>query len=161
MGDSSNIDFYESYARFKDYAAPNPSAKESARYDEELWQPAGCAKDMSFLEIGCGRGHFLAYLREKGVTEFLGIDQDSALVKHVPDVLADHFRVADVWEFLENDSGARRFDRVVMLDRPRALHGRGRRAASPGTGAHSAAGRTDLGAGAQHEFALGRPISVR
>ena len=116
MGDSSNIDFYESYARFKDYAAPNPSAKESARYDEELWQPAGCAKDMSFLEIGCGRGHFLAYLREKGVTEFLGIDQDSALVKHVPDVLADHFRVADVWEFLENDSGARRFDRVVRLD---------------------------------------------
>ena len=116
MSDSSDIDFYESYARFKEYAAPAPSAKESGRYDEELWQPAGCVKEMSFLEIGCGRGHFLAYLREKGVTEFLGIDQDPALGKHVPAKLADHFRIVDVWEFLDDHSGARRFDRIVMLD---------------------------------------------
>ena len=116
MSDSSNIDFYETYARFKEYAAPNPSAKESGRFEEELWQPAGCAKDMSFLEIGCGNGHFLAYLREKGVTEFLGIDHDSALAGHVPAELAEHFRVADVWEFLDSNSGQRRFDRIVMLD---------------------------------------------
>jgi cyclopropane fatty-acyl-phospholipid synthase-like methyltransferase len=116
MSDSSNIDFYETYSRFKEYSAPNPRAKESARFEEELWLPAGCAKNMSFLEIGCGSGHFLAYLREKGVTEFLGIDHDSELANHVPAVLADHFRVADVWEFLDSNSGARRFDRIVMLD---------------------------------------------
>jgi len=116
MRDSANIDFYETYARFKDYAAPNPGAKESRRFDEELWQPAACAEDMSFLEIGCGNGLFLAYLHQKGVTKFLGIDHDLALANHVPAALADHFRVADVWEFLDSNSGARRFDRVVMLD---------------------------------------------
>ena len=116
MSGSSNIDFYETYARFKEYAAPSPSAKVTKRFDEELWQPAGCGKDMSFLEIGCGSGHFLAYLRDKGVAEFLGIDHDSALASHVPAMLADHFRVADVWEFLESNSGERRFDRIVMLD---------------------------------------------
>ena len=50
------------------------------------------------------------------VGDFLGIDQDSSLARHVPKGVADNFLAADVWRFLEDNAGGRRFDIAVLFD---------------------------------------------
>ena len=109
-------EFEATYRRFKAYATPVLAAKHMSRFDDEFWIPAGCAANMSILEVGCGTGLFLAYLEAKGVGDFLGIDKDQALAGHLPESVAANARFVDVWEFLERDAGGRRFDRVVMTD---------------------------------------------
>ena len=113
---STNADFYATYGRFKDYATPRLTAKDVRRFDSAFWQPAACRPDMAVLEVGSGTGLFLAYLAEKGVADFLGIDLDPALAPHVPPAVAAHFLSADVRQFLEDGAQGRTFDRVALFD---------------------------------------------
>lgn len=108
-------DFYASYASYKRYETPVLGAKQRQRFDAEIWAPAACSPSMAFLELGCGTGAFLDYLRAKGVTRFLGIDHDPALAQVVPAGVRDHFACRDVWDMLA-DADAGPFDRVVALD---------------------------------------------
>ncbi|MEO5335472.1 MAG: class I SAM-dependent methyltransferase [Magnetospirillum sp. WYHS-4] len=109
-------EFYGSYDAFKNYRRPVLKAKHVRRYDREFWEPMACRTHMAVLEIGCGTGLFLAYLKAKGVAEFLGIDLDPALAPHIPPEAADRFRAGDVRDFLAADAEGRRFDRVAMYD---------------------------------------------
>ncbi len=108
-------DFYASYSAYKDYRRPSLTSKDIARFDAEIWQPAGFAVDMKCLEIGSGAGAFLAYLAHKGVTDFRGIDHDPALPDVQPPEVAERFDCADVWRYLET-VGDGDLDRVVLLD---------------------------------------------
>lgn len=107
--------FYGTYAGHKAYATPEVGRKQIARFDAEIWGPAQCRADHSFLELGCGTGAFLAYLRGKGVTRLLGIDHDPALAEVIPGAARGDFACRDVWELLADD-GVGRFDRIVLLD---------------------------------------------
>lgn len=109
------VDFYASYAAYKDYRQPRLGRKESRRFDAEIWTPAGFSSEHACLEIGCGTGAFLAYLASKGVTRFTGIDHDPNLRAVLPDGIEPHFECVDVWAFLDRDHPAK-FDRVVMMD---------------------------------------------
>jgi SAM-dependent methyltransferase len=108
--------FYATYDRFKGYATPALKTKHVRRYDAEFWRPAACAPGMAVLEVGCGTGLFLAYLRARGVADFLGLDHDPELAGHIPPEVADRFRVADVWRFLAGGAEGRTFDRVALFD---------------------------------------------
>ncbi len=107
--------FYESYGATKNYATPSLSAKDVARFDREVWAPAGVQAGMKCLEIGCGTGRFLAYLDGKGVSDFIGLDHDPALAEIVPAKVKDRFRVADVWAFVD-ETPAAPFDRIFLFD---------------------------------------------
>lgn len=107
--------FYGTYASHKGYVTPQVGPKQVARLDAEIWGPAECSPSHSFLEIGCGTGAFLAYLRGKGVRRVLGIDHDPALAKVIPEAARDDFICRDVWEVLADESLGR-FDRIVLLD---------------------------------------------
>lgn len=107
--------FYTSYASYKQYVPPSLNRKDISRFDAEIWAPAECQATHSFLEIGCGTGGFLAYLHQRGVTRFIGIDHDPALTEVIPPELRDHFTCCSVWDLLA-DSQAGTFDRVVLLD---------------------------------------------
>lgn len=107
--------FYDTYAAYKGYRRPEIGGKQMGRFDAEIWRPAVCRTDLSFLEIGCGTGEFLGYLAAKGVARFVGIDHDPALVDVLPPAIRDHFLCTDVWAYLA--AGANEpIDRVVMLD---------------------------------------------
>lgn len=110
-----SIDFYSSYRAYKNYQTPRLAAKDSARFDAEIWNPASFSSSMSCLEIGSGEGAFLAYLASKDMITFQGIDHDPALKAVQPSQVAAHFECADVWEYLQNP-GPPSFDRVVLLD---------------------------------------------
>jgi SAM-dependent methyltransferase len=107
--------FYDTYASYKGYRTPSIDAKLIRRFDAEIWHPAQCAADMSFLEIGCGTGAFLGYLDAKGVARRIGIDHDPALADIVPAAVRADFRHGDALALL-NGSADGPFDRVVLLD---------------------------------------------
>lgn len=107
--------FYGTYASHKNYSTPLIGPKQIRRFDGEIWGPADCGPGMSFLEIGCGTGAFLAYLRAKGVTRLLGIDHDPALAHVVPSEVRGDFSCRDAHDVLA-DPALGPFDRVVMLD---------------------------------------------
>ncbi|GAB6052502.1 hypothetical protein JCM17960_13220 [Magnetospira thiophila] len=107
-------DFYQTYEDFKGYRTPGLKAKHIRQFDREFWQVAHVAPTHSVLELGCGAGQFLLYLRAKGISDFLGLDHDPALAPVIPAEVADHFQVADIWAFLE--ATERRFDRIALFD---------------------------------------------
>ena len=116
MNENDGLDnFYTSYARHKKYAMPTLSKKDAGRFDDEIWEPATFAPEHRCLEIGCGTGLFLAYLSSKGVSNFIGVDQDPALAEVIPDGLINRFLCVDAWVYLE-DSPPAHYDRVVLLD---------------------------------------------
>jgi len=106
---------YGTYASYKGYRTPELGPKHMRRFDDEIWGPAECRADMSFLEIGCGTGAFLAYLAAKGVKSFLGIDHDPALAQVVPEAARAHFACRDLRDVLA-DPATEPLDRVVALD---------------------------------------------
>lgn len=107
--------FYGTYASHKGYSTPQVGPKQIRRFDAEIWEPAQCRPDMAVLEIGCGTGAFLAYLRAKGVSRLLGIDHDPALAEVVPAEVRADFACRDAHDVLA-DPALGPFDRVVMLD---------------------------------------------
>jgi 2-polyprenyl-3-methyl-5-hydroxy-6-metoxy-1,4-benzoquinol methylase len=75
------------------------------------WLPAVPATPV--LDIGCGSGQFLYFLREQGFTDTTGLDLDVAQVD-VARALGLSAHCADVQDFLRSD--ANRYGLVAMLD---------------------------------------------
>ena len=109
------VNFYDSYQAHKSYSTPELKDKHIRQFDRDFWRLTTCDTYNSVLEIGCGTGHFLGYLKHKKVTHFLGIDQDPALADFIPTAVKDHFKVQTVEQLLGEDK-RRSFDRIVLLD---------------------------------------------
>jgi cyclopropane fatty-acyl-phospholipid synthase-like methyltransferase len=108
-------DFYAVYPSFREYATPELKQKHVRQFDREFWQATDARSDMSILEIGCGAGLFLAYLEEKGVKDFTGLDLDAKITEFIPAELLAHVKIVDVWEYLERVP-PHSVDRVAMFD---------------------------------------------
>lgn len=108
--------FYLTYGRFKDYARPSLKPKHIRWFDREFWIPAAMTPGFAVLELGCGTGQFLLYLRAKGVRRFIGIDHDPAARSVMDPDIADRVIIADIPVALERLADEKPFDRVVMFD---------------------------------------------
>jgi SAM-dependent methyltransferase len=108
-------DFYAVYPSFRQYATPELKPKHVRQFDREFWQPTEARSNMSVLEIGCGAGLFLAYLKSKGIKHFFGLDLDAKIAEFIPADLMTHVRIVDVWEYLDL-APPHSFDRVAMFD---------------------------------------------
>ncbi len=68
----------------KEYGKINYDSKPLTKFLNEIYTTIGehisFKKNMSFLDIGCGRGYFLKYLTSKGHKNIFGIDPCNALV---------------------------------------------------------------------------------
>ena len=109
-------EFYRTYGRFKDYARPSLKPKHIRWFEREFWLPAAMNPDLAVLELGCGTGQFLLYLRAMGVRRFVGVDHDP-LVRNVmePDI-ADRVVIADFSGGLDRLPAAEPFDRIILFD---------------------------------------------
>ncbi len=108
---------HASYDVFRDYATPALKQKHIRWFDRECWRPAACESNHRMLEIGCGTGQFLLYLRQKGVSALSGLDVDEKLVRVLPETLRGDVHITDAAEFLRQAAcNDERYDRVFMLD---------------------------------------------
>ena len=109
-------DFYRTYGRFKDYARPSLKPKHVRWFDREFWIPAAMGPDLAVLELGCGTGQFLLYLRAKGVRRFVGVDRDPAVRNVMEPDIAARVITADIAGALDRLTAEAPFDRIVLFD---------------------------------------------
>lgn len=109
-------DFYAACAADRTFAPAEPKRKHCQRFDEQIWRPAACSERMSFLELGCGTGLFLAYLHQRQVADFLGVDSDPRVLEYMSDELRAHVRISSIEAILQGELADRNFDRIVLLD---------------------------------------------
>jgi 2-polyprenyl-3-methyl-5-hydroxy-6-metoxy-1,4-benzoquinol methylase len=110
------VDFYDNYNRYKSYGTPDLHEKIIHQFDREFWLPVACTPECTVLEIGCGTGLFLSYLKHKKVKNFIGIDSDNELKNHIPDDVLAHFRNVNILDKVECASINQKFDRIIMFD---------------------------------------------
>lgn len=82
----------------------------ASNYDEFLPKD----KEASVLDVGCGVGHFLYYLRKKGYSNYLGIDVSKSQIEFCKKYITRKVIVEDAFEFLKGNE--RKFDLIVMND---------------------------------------------
>jgi 2-polyprenyl-3-methyl-5-hydroxy-6-metoxy-1,4-benzoquinol methylase len=72
------------------------------------------SKTAAILDIGCGMGHFLAYLEKRGYTNCTGIDVSAEQVQCCQEHLKSKvYQAGDIVEFLRNHAG---WDCVILKD---------------------------------------------
>jgi 2-polyprenyl-3-methyl-5-hydroxy-6-metoxy-1,4-benzoquinol methylase len=109
--------FYSRQAQWHQYKSPEHvrSLHETrARYYEWFlrdWLPAD--HNSSILDLGCGSGQLLYFLRKRGYTQLRGIDLDGQQVE-IARALGLEVEKAAIFDYLERFEG--RFDVVAMLD---------------------------------------------
>lgn len=111
--DASRASFYKSH---RDRSATVLKRKHIAQYDYEFERLTNSTPSMSVLEIGCGSGNFLRYLRQKGHSEIVGIDMDDQLADALSDINDVEIHLDDVANILKTTLQGRAFDRVVLFD---------------------------------------------
>lgn len=62
-------------------------------------------KDVQILDIGCGTGHFLYYLRKMGYTNYFGIDLSPGQIEFCKNNITPNVELADAFEYLPNQIG--------------------------------------------------------
>ena len=108
--------FYANYWEFKGYETQTLKPKHIRDFDREIWNKTQCNTDMRFLEVGCGTGQVLGYLKSKGAKDVTGIDQDPALAEFIPEAAQNDFQAIDINEFLAGPGKTARFDRIFLFD---------------------------------------------
>lgn len=110
---ASRASFYKSH---RDRSATELKNKHIKQYDYEFESLSGSDSSMSVLEIGCGSGNFLRYLRHKGYASFVGIDMDDHLTEALSDLNDAEIYLDDVAKILKTELKNRTFDRIVLFD---------------------------------------------
>lgn len=113
LDDATRTAFYKSH---RDRSATELKNKHIAQYDHEFETLTASDAAMSVLEIGCGSGNFLRYLRHKNYKSFVGVDMDDQLADALSDLSDAEIYLDDVSETLETHLSGRTFDRIVLFD---------------------------------------------
>lgn len=71
-------------------------------------------KNLKILDIGCGMGHFLYYLKTNGYKNFIGIDLGEQQIDFCKKYIYDNVENVDALEYLKNKKNE--FDIIVMND---------------------------------------------
>lgn len=71
-------------------------------------------KHASILDVGCGMGHFVSYLRHKGFQNVIGVDHSAEQVKCCLSAGLPVIQIDDVFEFLKSQKNT--FDLIMMSD---------------------------------------------
>jgi cyclopropane fatty-acyl-phospholipid synthase-like methyltransferase len=106
--------FYQAYERKGQGTALK--AKHIRQFTKDFVEASGYRPDQSVLELGCGNGLFLRFLRHIGARDILGIDGDPRVLAELPAELAGAVHIFDFAAFFASDLAQRHFDRIVLFD---------------------------------------------
>jgi len=109
-------EFNFTYSGHRDYVFPEINNKHQREYNNNFWVPCEFKSEMSVLELGCGTGIFLEYLKQAGINNFLGVDSDPKILEFLPDDLKSKVKIEDIFEYLLSLDDRDLYDRVVLLD---------------------------------------------
>ena len=102
------------YSRYNE-AADVDYSKFASAYRRRLSGRLQVLEDWRCLDIGCGYGNFLGYLRDCGVGQYLGVDSSEAAVSVAKRQFGDEHAVCvDIFEFLSESKGSYRL--ISALD---------------------------------------------
>lgn len=68
----------------------------------------------SIIDIGCGIGGVLNFLKNKGCTDIFGVDYSEEQVEVCQKYITDKITKADIFDFLKSNS--KKYDIIIMLD---------------------------------------------
>jgi len=86
----------------------------SLRYYERIYgNVLPTDKNVRILDVGCGMGYFLYYLRKKGYLNFIGIDISEEQINFCRENITEKVKCCDVFDFLRENVN---FDVIVMND---------------------------------------------
>ena len=71
-------------------------------------------KNIKILDMGCGTGHFIKYLEDKGYNNILGIDISKEQVEYCKKNISSNIVQIDVFEYLKNVN--EEYDLIVAND---------------------------------------------
>lgn len=118
MDGETSIDKAEAYKRVRDSSAVSLGKKHLRQFDDEFLTFCGADNTMSVLDIGCGVGVFLSYLKHRGFQDIAGIDYDENLATALQPLKEAGCTIefSDAESFVDKVSGERTFDRIVLFD---------------------------------------------
>jgi 2-polyprenyl-3-methyl-5-hydroxy-6-metoxy-1,4-benzoquinol methylase len=71
-------------------------------------------RDASIVDLGCGSGDLISFIKQRGYTNVIGVDVSREQVQLAHDRGRHEVRLADINEFLRDREG--QFDRVFLID---------------------------------------------
>ena len=113
--DAAPEDFSDAYFTHRFYAPCEVRKKHIREFTRNIWEPAGFQASHRVVDLGCGTGLFLAYLKAMGVTDFNGVEIDPKVKEVMPADIAEKVETAGIEDFLGRDRPGV-FDRIVLLD---------------------------------------------
>src|SRR4030042_2189784 len=96
--------FYSIYAR-SNILSPEEYEKTSNIYHRYYGDSLPKDKAAPILDLGCGTGHFLYYLKKMGYTSFTGIDLSSDNIEYCKNNITPNVELADAFEYLVKKKG--------------------------------------------------------
>jgi 2-polyprenyl-3-methyl-5-hydroxy-6-metoxy-1,4-benzoquinol methylase len=114
------INYFEHYAKMNGIDTNSTESfinwyeNASVVYNSEI---AGNVIDLlsrKVLDVGCGIGGFLYYLKQKGHKDFLGIDSDSKQIEICKKYVTENCKCIDIKSFIQKYD--EKFDLIVMYD---------------------------------------------
>lgn len=108
----------QAYKNFRDRSAITLGTKHVRQFDRAFLAFTGAEPTMSVLDIGCGAGVFLRYLKHRGFRDVVAVDYDENIHTALAEVEQSGFTVEsmEAEAFVARVQGQRRFDRIVLFD---------------------------------------------
>ncbi|MFH1569992.1 MAG: class I SAM-dependent methyltransferase [Gemmatimonadota bacterium] len=94
--------------------SPEEYRRYAAGYEPLYGPHLPADRGAAIADVGAGAGHFLYFLKERGYTQYEGVDLSPSQVEACRRLVTDQIQQGDAFAWLEERPG--RFDAVVMND---------------------------------------------
>jgi len=98
-------EYLQSSFKYSNILTKKEYEKVSGEYERLYAEALPADKNATILDVGCGAGHFLYYLKKRGHRNYLGIDISPQQVEFCIRNISEKVKLADAIEFLKDKKG--------------------------------------------------------
>jgi 2-polyprenyl-3-methyl-5-hydroxy-6-metoxy-1,4-benzoquinol methylase len=111
---SFHADYFESVFKYGNILNKGSYERQCREYEMVYGDVLPDDKNAKVLDVGCGIGHFLYYLKKRGYKNFCGIDISPQQVNFCKENISERVEVADAFDFLK--VGREKYSVIVAHD---------------------------------------------